>query len=212
MNTDDLIKALAADAPSKAIPIGRAFMLALAAGLAISLAIFLYRFGVRHDIAEAIGNVRYPFKLLVMLALAVPAAVAAYRLARPEGRLGGWSLALLAAPVLLALGLASELLTVPLQDWQTRLIGHNSRVCLVAIPVLSLAPLIAMVMALRYGAVTQPRLAALVAGLAAAGAAAFLYGLHCPDDSPLFVATWYTMAVGVVAAVSMLVAPRLLRW
>ena len=80
------------------------------------------------------------------------------------------------------------------------------------IPIMAFGPLAAMIGVLRYGAVTKPRLAALSAGLAAAGLGATLYAAHCPDDSPLFVATWYTIATGIVVLVSLLVAPRLVRW
>jgi hypothetical protein len=212
VKTDDLIKALAADAPMKATPIERALLLALLAGLAVSVALFLIRFGVRPDVSQALGTVRYPFKFLVTLSLAIPAVICAYKLSRPDGQLGAWAIALFAAPTLLGLGLVLELIAVPVRDWTTQLVGHNSRVCLVAIPVLSLAPLVGLVAALRHGAVTQPRMAALTAGLASAGLGATLYASHCPDDSPLFLAAWYTLAAGIVVLISLAVAPRLLRW
>jgi hypothetical protein len=39
-----------------------------------------------------------------------------------------------------------------------------------------------------------------------------LYALTCPDDSPLFVATWYSIAIAVVAGGAAWVGNRLLRW
>ena len=42
--------------------------------------------------------------------------------------------------------------------------------------------------------------------------AAAIYAWHCPDDSPLFVATWYTIAISMVTAVGFLLGRRLLRW
>jgi len=36
------------------------------------------------------------------------------------------------------------------------------------------------------------------AGLVAGGLSAALYATHCTDDSPLFVATWYTIAIAAV--------------
>jgi hypothetical protein len=36
--------------------------------------------------------------------------------------------------------------------------------------------------------------------------------LHCFDDSPLFVATWYVLAAILVVLLGMLLGRRLLRW
>lgn len=212
MKTDDLIKALAADAPTRHWPLGQAFAFALVAGLAVSIAFFQYRLGVRGNAFESLSTIRFPFKFIVTLALALPAIVATYRLSRPNGDIGNLSLALLAAPVLLAAGVALELINVPADLWKTRLIGQNSAPCMYLIPIMALGPLAGILAVLRYGAVTQPRLAALSAGLAAAGIGATLYASHCPDDSPLFVATWYTIATAIVVGISLLIAPRLMRW
>nr|WP_271570195.1 NrsF family protein [Bradyrhizobium sp. CCBAU 11386] len=45
-----------------------------------------------------------------------------------------------------------------------------------------------------------------------AGLAATPYASHCTDDSPLFVATWYTLAAALVAAVGALVGSKVLRY
>jgi hypothetical protein len=45
-----------------------------------------------------------------------------------------------------------------------------------------------------------------------AGLAATLYASHCSDDSPLFVATWYTIATALVAAIGALAGSRMLRF
>ncbi len=50
------------------------------------------------------------------------------------------------------------------------------------------------------------------AGLLAGAIGAALYATHCPDDSPLFVATWYTLAIGFVVGLGALAGSRLLRW
>jgi hypothetical protein len=138
--------------------------------------------------------------------------VVAVRLARPGARLGlsGW--ALLIAPVLVALAVLAELASVPAAQWGARWIGSNIRFCLTIIPALSLVPLGAMLLALRHGAPTRPRLAGAAAGLVAGAIAAFLYASNCTDDSPLFVATWYPLAIGLVALAGSLLGPRLLKW
>ena len=93
-----------------------------------------------------------------------------------------------------------------------RLVGSNSRVCMTAIPLLSLPLLSAALIGLRHGAPTRPAVAGAVAGLLSAGLAATLYASHCTDDSPLFVATWYTFATLLVTAIGALAGSKVLRF
>jgi hypothetical protein len=65
---------------------------------------------------------------------------------------------------------------------------------------------------LRQDAPSQPSLAGAVAGLAASGIAATFYAANCDDDSPLFVMTWYPIAIAIVASVGYLAGRKLLRW
>ncbi|NJL07877.1 MAG: DUF1109 domain-containing protein, partial [Methylacidiphilales bacterium] len=51
-----------------------------------------------------------------------------------------------------------------------------------------------------------------VAGLAAGALAATLYAAHCPDDSPLFVASWYGLSIAFVTVAGAALGVRLLRW
>jgi hypothetical protein len=51
-----------------------------------------------------------------------------------------------------------------------------------------------------------------MAGLISAGLAATVYASHCTDDSPLFVATWYTIAIAAVTAVGALIGAKVLRF
>jgi hypothetical protein len=94
----------------------------------------------------------------------------------------------------------------------TRLVGNNSRACMTAIPLISLPLLAGALIGLRRGAPTRPAIAGAIAGLASAGLAATLYASHCTDDSPLFVATWYTIATAMVAAIGALAGSKLLRF
>ena len=59
---------------------------------------------------------------------------------------------------------------------------------------------------------TKPVVAGSVAGLASAAFAATLYASNCINDSPLFVAAWYTTAIAVVTIAGGLLGSRLLRW
>ncbi|MBW8903749.1 MAG: DUF1109 family protein, partial [Bradyrhizobium sp.] len=45
-----------------------------------------------------------------------------------------------------------------------------------------------------------------------AGLAATLYAAHCTDDSPMFVATWYTIATALVAGIGAVLGAKVLRF
>jgi hypothetical protein len=116
------------------------------------------------------------------------------------------------APVLMAIAVIAELIAVQPEAWQARAIGTNSMVCLFYIPVIGIGPLGVFLLALRHGAPTRPAMAGAVAGLVAGGMAAVFYAAHCTDDSPLFVATWYTIAITGLALAGAACASRLARW
>jgi hypothetical protein len=107
---------------------------------------------------------------------------------------------------------AAELMLEPAASWGTRLVGTNWAICLTAIPLLSLAPLAALLVALRSAAPQSPARAGAAAGLLAAASGATLYAFHCFDDSPLFVATWYVLAAVPVVLLGSFLGRRFLRW
>jgi len=211
VKTDDLITALAQDAPIR-WPLGRAVAAAMAGGAVVAGLIFFAGIGVRPDVMQAVETVRYLFKFIVTLALAITATGLILHLARPGVPLGAWRWALLAAPILLAVSVALEMMAMPMSSWGTRWIGTNAPWCLTLIPLMALGPLALLLVALRQGAPRRPGLAGAVAGLVASGIAATFYAAHCPDDSPFFVATWYTLATGIVVLIGTLAGRRWLRW
>ncbi len=213
MKTDDLIKALAADAKSVEPPIAKTLSVAVAVGALISLACFLWALGVRDDFSQSIaGSVRFVFKFVLTLSVAIPAFLLVRGLSRPDFAPGKrlWWLAL--APALLLAAIVFELASVPADIWHARMIGHNAIACLIVIPLLSLAPLAAVLYALRSGAPANPAVAGAVGGLLSAGIAATLYASHCPDDSPLFLAAWYSIGFVLMTGLGALIGSRILRW
>ncbi len=212
MNTDQLIQTLVADSDRREQPVGSVLAIALATGGAISTVLFFASLGFRPDIDTAIYNPFFDLKFLVTIALAVSAVAISIHLSRPEVSLAGWKWLLLIPAGLLALGLASEMMMPQRLPWITRLIGSNSKVCMTAIPLLSLPLLIAALIALRHGAPARPALAGGFAGLLSAGFAATLYASQCTDDSPLFVLTWYSIAIAAVTAIGALAGKKLLRF
>jgi hypothetical protein len=143
-------------------------------------------------------------------ALVAAAFVFALELTRPESPAARRWL-LLAPLVILFAGIALDL-AIQTSPMRTRMIGTNALLCLSSIPLLSLPFLVAAFAALRRGASTRPGLSGAVAGLMAGGLGATLYAAHCVDDSPLFVAVWYSLAIGVVAIVGALAGQRWLRF
>jgi hypothetical protein len=212
MKTDDLIAALAADAKGVSMPIGRTLALAVAGGAVAAAILFAVMVGMRADVATAITTPRFLFKLVITLSLLGSALGLMWNIARPGAVPVGWLLALAVAPALMAVGSVAEMLTVPVADWGHRLTGSNSFMCVVLIPMLSALPFAAVLLALRQGAPSHPKLAGAVAGLVAAGIGATLYGTHCPDDSPFFVCTWYVIASGFMALLGAVIGERFLRW
>ena len=212
MDTDRLIHTLAADNAHRERPVGLVLAMAMLAAAPFSLAMFFMELGIRPDVMTAMRNPLFDLKFLVTLALALPAIAIAIHLSRPEVSLRGWAWLLLIPVGLLGIGIASEMMMPQRLPMMTRLVGSNSRVCLMAIPMLSLPLLAAALIAMRHGAPARPAVGGAFAGLVSAGLAATLYASHCTDDSPLFVATWYTIATALVAAVGALVGSRVLRF
>ena len=212
MDTDRLIQTLVADNDTRARPVGIVLAKALLVALPVSAAMLLATLGVRPDFMTAMHDPFFDLKFVVTLALALPAIAISLHLSRPEASLRGWAWLLLLPVAILALGISGEMMLPQRLPMMTRLIGSNSRVCLTAIPVFSLPLLAAALFGLRHGAPARPAVAGALAGLLSAGLAATLYAAHCNDDSPLFVATWYTIATAMVAAIGALAGSRLLRF
>ena len=210
MKTDNLIDALVADRPPRGRPLRWALVAALLAGGLVSLVLFLAILGVRADIGTALATWRFELKVgLVLLALGLAFSLC-IALSRPvaPGIRAGACCRLAHSPSSRS---RSSFSSCPAPHGQSRLVGSNALVCLIAIPTLAIAPLAVVLAILRSGAPASPALAGGAAGLLAAAAAAALYAFHCFDDSPLFVVTWYAWrrcpsCVGAVAG------HRLLRW
>ncbi len=206
MNTDDLISALTADNATRAAPISRTVKIALIIGAALAAAHFYSLLAVRSDFAYAITHdPRFIFKFVFTLGLAVPAALLVMRLSRPEGEAGvlKWLLALPLA--LLAIAVAVEMASVPADHWQVNALGSMPVACMKYIPMLSVAPFIATLYALRHGAPSHPAMAGAAAGPCLRHhRRAALYATFCADDSPMFVAIWYVIGITIVVAIGAL--------
>ena len=211
MDTDQLIRTLAAD-NARARPVGFVLALALLAAAPVSLLMFFTELGVRPDVMTAMRNPFFDLKFAVTLALATSAILVSLHLSRPEASMRGWGWLFMIPAGLLVAGISGEMMMPQRLPMMPRLVGSNSKVCLTAIPAMSLPLLAAALVGLRHGAPTRPALAGAIAGLLSAGLAATFYASHCTDDSPLFVATWYTIATALVTSIGALAGSRVLRF
>lgn len=212
MRTDDLVRALAADGGRQRLRLGTGLAAALLATTVAVAVGYFWLHGLRTEVVALAWTPRIVFKFALPLAAAIAAGGLALDLVRPGVPVRRRLLWLGAVAVALAVGVAAELAVLPMAAWGPRLVGANAMRCLATVPLLSLLPLAAAVAALSRGAPTSPAAAGASAGLAAGAAGALVYAAVCPDDSPLFVAVWYGVAVAAVAGLGALAGRRFLRW
>jgi hypothetical protein len=212
MDTNELIETLVADTRQPLAPLSVVWWGAASFAVALAAVVFFATLGPRPDVAAAAETPRFLLKFVITITLGASAFGLTRELSRPGEH---WRVAapyLAVAAVLLAVAVLVELLLLPPGTWSAKLVGMNSMVCLAYIPLIGIGPLAVFLLALRHGAPTRPALAGAVAGLLAGSIAATFYAAHCTDDSPLFVATWYTIAIVGLAVLGAAGASRLARW
>jgi hypothetical protein len=213
VRTDELIETLVVDARRSGKRPSMSWL--TVAGLAIIAAALVFAVsigGVRPDIAAAATDPRFLAKFAVTLSLAGAAFLVLRESAYPEGIRSRGLLVLLLPVVVLALAVGFELAATPRGAIVDRLLGENALACLAEVTLIGIAPLALFVLALRRAAPARPALSGLSAGLLAGAIAASAYATHCPDDSPLFVAAWYSLAIAGLGAAGALAARVVARW
>lgn len=213
MKTDDLISAIVADNATVAPPIGRVIAAAFGLGIVLAALEFASMLDVRADFAYAITHEpRFIFKFLFTLGLAIPAGLLVLRYARPDGSGGSVKNLIFVPLALLVIAVAVEMAVVPQDHWALSAVGSMPGACMKYIPLLSIAPFIALFAALRYGATASPVAAGAAAGLVSASIGAALYASFCVDDSPMFLAIWYVGGIALVTALGAIFGRLMLRW
>lgn len=213
MNTNDLISRIAADAGPPATSPDRMLILALLAAVLAVAAVFPILAGpLRSDLDLIVQSPQLAAKFAVTLSLLGSAAVVLRLASVPVGSVRRGLRALWLPAALLAAAVVGEIATLPAGEAYGQLVGNNALVCLVKLPALGALPLAILILAIRHAAPARPGLAGLAAGLTAGAVAATAYALYCPDDSPLFVATWYSIAIGGLALVGAAAGQRFARW
>lgn len=210
MKTDDLIEALAAGiepvGPARLSPwmVGGAF--------AVAVTVVVVLLGVLPDLAEVVRGPVFWLKAAYTGALAIAALWLVTRLGQPGAPLGfaGWSVAAIVA--FAGVVGAIELILLPAEARMDDWLGFTWKVCALNILKISAftAPLIFL--AARRLAPTRPMYAGAAAGLLTGAVAATAYGLHCPEATAAFVATWYTLGMTAAAASGAVIGRFALRW
>lgn len=191
-----------------AVPIG----VGLAGGMLVASAAMLGGFGLRPDLAAAVGSAAYWIKLLYTLALGVAALAATVGLARPGGRVSrSWMAGGVAMAAVAGLAVA-QWATAPAEAHRALLLGASADKCPWLIVLLSLPILAGLMAAMRRLAPTRPTLAGFAAGLASGGLGAWIYSFHCDETAIPFLAVWYTLGIAAVGALGAVAGRPLLRW
>ena len=210
MDTKDLITALTADVRRPATQLAVAWWIAVGVASVLAATLVLGMLGPRPDIA-AFETPRVLFKFAFAIVLAVSAFGVVRTLSRPDGEWHNAAPFLVAAPVLLVVAVIAELLVMPPETWTIRMMGTTKFAC-VRIMLIGLGPLAVFLAALQYGAPTRPAIAGAIAGLLAGGVTATFYAVYCTNDSPLFIAVWYTIAIAGLALIGAVGGHRVAQW
>jgi hypothetical protein len=213
VETERLIEGLAADLrPISPRAVPRRIALTALTGGAVALAVVVAWLGLRHDLAVAMTGPMFWMKAGYAAVLGAAGFWCAERLSRPAGSpRRGAALGLAAVAVIVVLG-AARLMAAEPSERAAIWLGHSWRYCPVNILALSLPTLGCALWVMRRFAPTRLRLSGAAAGLFAGGVGAAIYGLHCNETSPMFLATWYSLGVALSAGLGALLGPWVLRW
>lgn len=187
--------------------------LAVASGAgAITVALTILLFGLRHDVANGQFQPLFLFAngLFPIVGLATALAAVGMGLPRVGHSSQGWKwvvamVGLLPASALIMLVSGTE--PMPLA-----LVTSHEVKCVAMGLALSLLTATALVWWLRRGAPTSAERAGLLVGLSSGSIGIFAFALHCPIDSFYHVGLWHVLPVVIGALLGRLVVPRLIKW
>ena len=213
MKTGSLIDLLATGAgPAQRHPVARRFGVAVAFGATGGLAILLSMLGINPALREFLHLPGFWIKMTFAALLTISGLVASVRLARPGVAVGNvrW----LAAITLAALWmLALVVLANAEPGARVQLVlGNSWSVCPFRIALLSAPMLAAGIWAMRGLAPTNQTLAGAALGLFSGALGASIYGLHCPELAPPFLAIWYVVGILMPTLLGSALGRPLLRW
>jgi len=179
----------------------------------IELALFLMMGFHRPDMAHAMAEPSFWWKLATLGLLAAVAIATAVRSFDPSvapHRGLRWAAWLAGSALLIGWGIdATHHATAPLL---ARLEWRAGVSCLVSMVLLSLPMLIALTVLMRRGAPAHRSESALAAGLGAAAWGAFVFFFRCWHDDPLYIVFWYGLGCVLTALAGRALLPLITRW
>jgi hypothetical protein len=213
VRTDDLIRMISTnvEAANYREP-QRMIVISAGLGAAFAFVAMVTVLGIRTDLSELRPWLFVAAKSIFAGAIIGISLANLTRIARPgcEWRVSLWPGLVPFGGALIAA--AASLAIMPFSDWKTMIFGEYWLLCLLCIPLNAIVPFAAIIWAMRQLAPTNLTLAGAMAGRAAGGISAFVYALHCTDDSFPFIALWYSLTIAVCAFLGGVVGRRLLRW
>lgn len=211
MNTDQFIQLLSAD--TKASPrIERYLPVLLVVTAALSGAFFLFEMGIRPNLMGALSHTNILIKNIFPWFLAAGSVGLVMRMARPGAPVGRWPIWIGGVLGVLVLAFLVTMSRTPSADWATAVRGSSRFMCTTSIPLISIPVLTMSLLVLRNCAPVSPTLCGAAAGLMAGSASAGMYAFFCTDDSPMYFAVWYSVAILIVTVAGALIGSRVLRW
>lgn len=213
MKTDALIDLLATGAgPAPRYAVARRFGTAVAFGATGGFALLLLTLGINPAIRDFLALPAFWTKMAFAVVLTLAGFVTSVRLARPGVAVGNvkW----LAAAALAALWVLA-LIVLADADPGARVqlvLGNSWSVCPLRIALLSAPMLAASFWAMRGLAPTNQTVAGAALGLFSGALGATIYGLHCPELAPPFLAVWYVLGILIPTIIGSAAGRPLLRW
>lgn len=213
MKTDALIDLLSTGAgPVQRYPVARRFGVAVAIGASGGFAILLWMFGINPALRDFLVLPAFWIKMSFAAVLTFAGFVASVRLARPGVAVGNakW----LAAVAVIALWMLAVFVLVDAEPAVRAqlVLGHSWSVCPFRIALLSAPMLAASLWAMRGLAPTHQRVAGAALGVFSGALGACIYGLHCPELAPPFLAIWYVLGILIPTILGFAIGRPLLRW
>lgn len=213
MKTDDLIAALAADAPrARPRALERGLWLAAVPAALLAFAVVWFWLQPRPDLDTAMEGMNFWMKGGYTALLTLAGGWLLARLGRPGADARGprfLFVAVLGAAFAMAV---SELIFTPDGERMARMMGSSAGPCLANVLLIGALAAPAFFVAARRYAPASPTRAGAAAGFTAGALAATLYGLHCQESAASFVAVWYTLGILLTTTAGAVVGRWALRW
>jgi hypothetical protein len=213
MKTEDLISMLATgETAVTARRAERNFTIATGWGMAGAMLLMLLLLRIRHDLLQAVMLPMFWVKIGFVAWLAGGSLYAVLCLSRPGSKLTKVPLAIALPIVSIWLIAIFSLFGADSLDRSKLFFGETWKTCPLLIAMLSVPTFVAVMLAMKGQAPTQPLLAGFVAGLLSGAVAAVVYCLHCPEMGAPFIGFWYLLGILIPASVGAALGESLFRW